>query len=306
MIYEEEPIVFPSTNTLLDAFQPQPETGDIFLPLVIDVSSPRIVVVKAVGSGNFDKARQTLEALVSEGACFVKDNEFPPAFHQHPVPATEGAWSVGEYVDGKDRALSFFNARSKRFIRASLSSKGGFGVSVGWNGIDLRLTQTLTFDPRGQWSTGGYHFEFMSQAVEGLRSLMGWTKASGVEMALELASLIYASDQYTPDESGCSLQVMGPKNRWHDLPRSGSQWRLPENLDPNEPFVVGTRNSVPRTDRSKVRLPVAEAYWEANEGGRGHLLVRMHNFPGERLFLRHGLRSLLWDGALRLLFGRAG
>jgi len=119
---------------------------------------------------------------------------------------------------------------------------------------------------------------------------------------LELAALIYASGQYSPEETGCSLKVMGSKGRWKNLPRIDGQWRLPDDLDPKQPLLVGTQRYLTARDGSRLKIPVADTYWEPKEGHAGHVMARLHNLPEQRLPLHPKLKSLLWDGATSLLY----
>lgn len=308
MLYEPVSVSYPSTNTLLDVFQPQPDTGDVYVPLAgPGGSSARTVKAGYVESDRHSEVRSTLETLLEEGLRFVRDDESPMVSRRDPLPATEGAWFVGEPLGGAgrgDKGLSFFHPATRRIVRVSLFSAHGLSATVGWQADHLRITQEVALGARGELDVGGYQFDFKGPALEGLKALIGMPSKSGADLALEIAARIYFSGQYTPEESGCSLQSMGKSGRWRNLQRTNNVWRLPE--ESIHPLVIGTRRTLQRRDGSKLKLPVAETYWESQDARSGHLVVRLHNLPGRRLPLDPGLKSLLWDGALSLMYQRPG
>lgn len=295
------PTHFFSTNTLLDSFLTRPEEGDVLVPVTTHSSSSEEMTVRRLDSSSFEEARRTLEVLVGDGFHFIWGEE---TLRKYPLPATGGEWFVGDRIG--DEALSFFHPRTQRFNRVSLFSDGGFSVTLGWHSPQVRISQEVAVNAKGGFLPGGYQFEFNGTAVEGFKTLMKVPQKTGAETALELAALIYASGQYSPEETGCSLKVIGPKGRWRDLPRNEGTWELPEDRNPQQPLIVGTRRCLARRDDSRVKVPVADTYWEPKEGLSGHLMVRLHNLPEQRLPLHPTLKNLLWDGALSLLYGWGG
>jgi hypothetical protein len=201
-------------------------------------------------------------------------------------------------------SLNFFNSRNRRDLHLSLRDDGGLGLYVGWRSLDVRVFQEVSLDPSGVFRPGGYQFEIKSHALQGLKALLGLPQnLGGAEVALEVAARIYASGQYTPEESGCSLLATGAKGRRKEVPRPNGQWSLPDNLSSSEIVMVGMRGSIPHRDNPKSRMPVAGTYWEREAE---HLSIRLHNLPGKTLPMEASLKALLWDGILGLLFNPVG
>ncbi|HEX5037558.1 MAG TPA: hypothetical protein VFX30_10405 [bacterium] len=302
-----DPVSHFSTNTLLGAFQPSPETGKLFVPAVPDSDASTTFSIRSLDKESFSEARRTVQGLLGEADHFVKEDDLVASSRTFLLYATEGEWGVGERsgaLNDNGVSFNFFHGRSRRDLHLSVKDDGGLNLYVGWRSLDVRVFQEASLDPSGVFRPGGYQFEIKSRAIQGLKSLLGLPQdLGGAEVALDVAARIYASGQYTPEESGCSLLVTGAKGRRKEIPRPNGKWSLPENMSSEEVVMVGMRGSVPHRDNPKLRMPVAGTYWEREAE---HLSIRLHNLPGKSLPMEPSLRSLLWDGILGLLFNPVG
>ncbi len=315
MVFDPQPVCYFSTHTLLDAFQPDPESGRLFAPaLSVDGTS---FFVGPVGEESAPALRRTLEGIFADAARISDRGLRAGVLQGSFLPATGAAWRLEEYVGcpvsreadilKNGNGTVVVSDRSGKFRRFALHSEGGFDLAVGWNGPEIRVSQEIRVGATGVFERETYLFEFLGATVGSLKTMLGVEGVSGGDVALELAARIYASGQYTAEEMGCSLQVMGSKSKWRTLRLLDGRWNLPEGREngPADPLVIGTRRTIPRLDRSSVRLSLAETYWEPKTEHSGHLLVRLHSVPSKGLLpLDPLLKEVLWDGALHMFFNR--
>lgn len=312
MVYERTDVRYFSTNTLLDAFLPDPASGSLRLPHLGE-ETPGVpfgaqMSVRLLGPERVEEARTTVKAVIEDATRIAQEGNNWGLETPLPLAATEGLWSLEEYFGDKDEIRISLKKRGGAFRRVALRSDGGFDLSAGWRAAEAHVAQSVSVDVGGRAETRSFQIEFSGPSAEKLKFFLRMDGRSGQEAALELAARLYASGQYTEGEMGGGFQMLGTESEWYDLLGSDNRWSPPQGMVAEEqnPFLIRTRGSLQETDEMDQPIALADVYWELVPDW-GCLSVRLNGLPGRGLMpLAPSLRESLWDGALRFLHGQAG
>jgi hypothetical protein len=214
------PPLFPdllSTRTFLNGFEAGLHTGTIHFPsiqtLEVDRPGSRIAAVsqRALTASTAARLLHAAFLTVLDGNRLWREKNGRP----FPLLATRGEWILERYEagtvpydlsewqfnDGKTVGqalgrIELSNFRGKRVEVDLLQGEVGVDVSIGYASPEAIVLQSVSVGREGQVWTNGYFFNFETEAVLGLRALLGCLRSSLSDVALRVADRIYASRQF--------------------------------------------------------------------------------------------------------------
>jgi hypothetical protein len=319
---QAESVPYFSTNTFLDAFQPDPATGDLQVAALKPGSKGNpydgaMWVSRLTADGTLPGFRRSVAGILRDAFKIHQIHDRWAYAPPYTLPFTGNQWQIYDFIPGGERgSKALVNLRSKD-LREVITDMRGPGhdvtVMVGCHGGESSFQQAISVDEAQRAATRGYSFHFMESALGSLRSLLGLEATPPFEIVTEVASRIYFSGQYTLREGDVPQVRFGHDEVWHDLEvfhepgaRDG-RLRLPADKVPKGevPFEIRLSNEAVQADLwQDIPETSARLIWEASSD-LSYLRIYLGRDPlrAEPLMpLVPSLRDLLWDGAQLALY----
>jgi len=321
LVEESAPLIDYSSRTFLDGFQPDPRTGDVLISALGAFSSFRFIRQElrfdTLSSQNAaDGFRRSVEGVVRDASRIMQETGewgLPPP---HPLPATEGQWTLTEFYGDPNAAKDLTRMRRHRYQvglesstgqlrRFSLSPKGDCSLFTGLRGKNAGVEQRVSIDGTGQVQANAYRMEFMGPAAAGLTEFLGMLGIDTYrEVALVLAARIFFSRQYNSSELRQPLRIATGSHTRSLILRKG-EWRYPSGLDVEElnPVRIVSKETTRGDETTGRKAPLIEVYWEELGKASEHVVVTLRSPQGRGLMpLADSLQEILWNGALNFVY----
>lgn len=251
-----------TTNTLLDAFSPRPEDGTVQAPCFLErpLERPTDLLLQVA---RFDG---TSAGLIADGMSLLLQQGEISGRTESLLSVTDGRWDTRFYRQNEELC---FSGPSRRFVRISSTLRGSseMRITVGYRGSSSGATQSVSSisgkpEQKSLSGTHDYSFYFKDQALEGLKTALGFPNLSTHTLACELFFRIFDSGQYSLRKG-----EIFPSGR---LESKNSQFII-RNGDPTLPLLTlqGTANllqidiNTPMSDFTPLRPALRETLWNA-------------------------------------------